>query len=137
DSVQTIELQRRRLGRQHRKRKTLAQAVHTRLALETLRELTRHLLLDLPMPVEKLPPQGHVPKSMVDHASGGQVRRREQTTIRVEVVQPRGPNHLLRLAQGSFHMLEEGGQVRQSLTAAFDPERGTPIRLGISKVEAN
>lgn len=44
---------------------------------------------------------------------------------------------LERLAQGSFDVLEEGGQVRHSPIQAFDRQRGVPIRFGIPEVEAD
>ena len=59
-------------------------------------------------------------KSMADHVSGRQVRDRKQTTIRFEIVQPGRPHHLESLRLGSFDMLEEGGQVCQSLLEAIN-----------------
>ena len=38
---------------------------------------------------------------------------------------------------GSFHVLEEGGQLRQALPEAIDAQRGIPIRFGILEVEAD
>jgi hypothetical protein len=61
-------------------------------------------------------------EATVYHTSGRQLRNRKQPTptIRIEIVQPRRPHHPERLAQGSFDMREERGQVRQALTPAFD-----------------
>src|ERR1700730_11287323 len=55
DPVELIERCHRSLCREHLKRKALVQPVHTQQTLEALQELARHALLDLPIPVQKLP----------------------------------------------------------------------------------
>src|SRR6267143_3125445 len=92
-SVEVIEVLYRGLDRERLKRKALLEAVNTRLTLESVQKLTRHVLLDRPVSVQKLSPQGHMLKSMGGHVSAGRVRDRKQATIRFEVVQPRRPDH--------------------------------------------
>src|SRR5438876_4929222 len=96
DSIEVVKLQHRSIEPEHLKREAVVQAVQGRLALETLQERTRHVLFDLAIPVQKLPPEGHVAKSMLEPASRREVRRRKQTTIRLEVVEPRRPTWLHR-----------------------------------------
>jgi hypothetical protein len=78
------------------------------VALKTLQEPLSHILSDLPKAIQELPPEGHVLKSTVDHVSRREVGDRKQATIRIEIVQPRRPDHPLGQAQASVHMLEEG-----------------------------
>src|SRR5437773_7361367 len=137
DPVELVELQRRSLEREHLKRETPVQVVQARLALETLQEPVLHAPLDRPMPVHELTPQGHVPKSTAKHVSGRQVRRRKQTAVSLDIVQPGRANHADRLSHGPLDVIEEGGEVRHSLTSALDPQRGESIRLGVAEVEAD
>src|SRR4029077_12888410 len=103
--------------------------------MEPIQERPRHALPDLPVPVQELSPQWHVLKSTRSHPSRRHVRAGEQTTIRVEVVQPRRPDHLPRPIRRAMQMLEEGGQLRTPLIPAFDPECGEPIALGTPEVQ--
>ena len=76
-------------------------------------------------------------KPMLEHASRREVRRRKQTTVSLDIVQPGRPNHADRLSQGPLDVIEEGSEVRQSLTSALNPQRGESIRLGVAEVEAD
>jgi hypothetical protein len=64
-----------------------------------------------------------VPKSTVDHAGSREVRLREQTPVRVEVVEPRRPDDPRRLLRRPFEVREELGEVREPLPSALDGQR--------------
>src|SRR5439155_14298593 len=94
-------------------------------------------LLDLPMPVHELSPQGHVLKPTVDRMSARQVRLRKQATIGFEIVKPRRPEHLPRVPLGLFDVVEQRGQLGDSPALAVARQWRGPIRFGILEMQAD
>src|SRR6266481_6249075 len=87
DPVELIEHRCGRLERQHLEGEAPLQRVQTGLTLELIQESTR------------------------SHPSRRHVRAGEQAAIRVEVVQPRRPDHLQGPIRRAMQMPEEGGQL--------------------------
>src|SRR5262245_18784827 len=97
----------------------------------------RHALFDTPMSIQKLPPERHGLKAITDHARRRDIRGRKQTTIRLEIVQPRHPHHLDPLREGPLYVSEESGQVRTSLPQTGHAEGRVSLRVGILEVDAD
>src|SRR2546426_9344183 len=135
DSVEVVEVLDRSLDRERLKRKAVVEAVDARLALETVQELARHLFSKRSVPIQELSPEGKMLKPTGDRARRGHIRDREQTAIRLEVVQPRRADHSQRGVRGSLDTLEEAGQLRHSPADAFDRQRRVPLRVGILEAQ--
>ncbi len=132
-TVEIVEVLHGGLDREHRERKAVVEAVEARLPPEPVEELPRQAGPDRSLPIEELPPQGHVAESTGEHVRRGQVRGRKQPTVRLEVVEPRRPDH----ADGPAHALEEGGQLGPAPAHAVGGERGVAVRLDVLEMEAD
>jgi hypothetical protein len=74
-------------------------------------------------------------KAAVQDLGGRQVRGREQTTVRLELVQPRRADHRQRSSLGARDVREERGQLGPPVLAAIEGERGVIVRLGVVEVQ--
>ena len=74
-------------------------------------------------------------KSVGQYTRCREIRLRKQTTVRIEIVEPRGSHHPDRLSLGAFDVREECREIRQPPTAALDPERRGPVRFGVLEVK--